>query len=230
MSGELEKAILMNTVSGEDVAVLFNPTEYAMERSTTFAALQIPGREAPILQFVAGDNRTLTMELFLDSREHVGPTQAPVVEAQADIRDEVQKITDLMNVQGESHAPPPLLFTWGSLTFSCVLTKVGQKYTLFLPSGIPIRARLTCTFAEFRNSDLEAREVKRETADYTKQHIVVEGDSLPSLSAKEYGAPAMWRVIAVANGIDRPRELTPGDALRIPRLPFLDRLTGRLYE
>lgn len=230
MNGEFEKATLTNTITGEAIPVLFNPSEYAIERSNSFATLPVPGREAPIIQFVAGAQRTLSMELFLDSREQIGKDDSPIVAAMSDVREQTAKLTDLMNIDGSTHAPPVLLFSWGSLTFTCVLSKVSKSFTLFLRSGIPIRAKLKCLFAEFRNADLEAREVKRETADYTKRHVVSDGDSLPALAAREYGNPAFWRVIAIANDIERPRILETGIELCLPRLPYRDRLTGRLYE
>ena len=43
---------------------------------------------------------------------------------------------------------------------------------MFSPDGIPVRALLKVTFNEYRNVDLEAKEVKRETSDYSKRHVV----------------------------------------------------------
>ena len=51
----------------------------------------------------------------------------------------------------------------------------AASFIMFLPDGIPVRARLTVTFNEYRNVDLEAKEVKRETADYSKRHVVEPG-------------------------------------------------------
>ena len=79
-------------------------------------------------------------------------------------------MTDLMNIDPTMHAPPVLLFTWGSLSFTCVLARASQRYIMFRPDGVPVRARVQVTFNEFRNADLEAKEVKRETADYTKTY------------------------------------------------------------
>ena len=92
-----------------------------------------------------------------------------------------------------------LLFTWVSLTFTCVLAEATQRFVMFLPDGTPVRARLQVTFDEFRNADLEAKEVKRETADYTK----------PTWSARarrwrrsppRVRRRALWRPIAIRNG------------------------------
>ncbi len=68
-----------------------------------------------------------------------------------------------MNIDPTTHAPPVLLFSWASLTFTCVLAKATQRFIMFLPDGSPVRARLQVSFHEFRNVDLEAKEIKRET-------------------------------------------------------------------
>jgi nucleoid-associated protein YgaU len=122
-----------------------------------------------------------------------------------------------------------LLFTWGSLAFTCVLARATQRFLMFLPDGTPVRARLNVTFNEFRNADLEAREVKRETADYSKRHVVSEGETLSMIAGREYGDPRLWRVIAIANHAQRARRLEVGLALLLPKLPFRDPDTGKVY-
>jgi nucleoid-associated protein YgaU len=43
-------------------------------------------------------------------------------------------------------------------------------------------------------------------------------DTLQSLAADEYGDPALWRPIALANSIINPRDLAAGTILTIPKL------------
>ena len=100
---------------------------------------------------------------------------------------------------------------------------------MFLPDGTPVRARLTVTFNEYRNVDLEAKEVKRETSDYSKRHVVTEGETLSAIAGVEYGDPRLWRVIAIANRLQRARRLEPGSRLLLPKLPFRDPDSGRVY-
>ena len=45
-----------------------------------------------------------------------------------------------------------------------------------------------------------------------------DGDSLPSLSHRNYGDATRWRLIAEANGIDNPLALRRGAQLTIPTL------------
>lgn len=225
----LEKAILTNTVTGTKIPVQFNPEEYTLNRDINYAQAAIPGLSAPILQFVNGNLQTLEMELFLDSYEKHKVGSTVINQAQSDVRDLVKKVTDLMSIEPSTHAPPVLLFTWGSLAFTCVLARVTQRFVMFLPDGKPVRARLNVTFNEYRNVELEAREVKRETSDYSKRHIVIQGETLSAIAAREYGDSRLWRVIAIANRLQRARKLAPGLKLLLPNLPYRDPESGKVF-
>ena len=146
----LEHATITDTISGERVSVLFNPEEYTVDRDTTFAQLPVPGLSAPVVQFLHGNAQTLEMELLVDTYE--ASSQAP---ASSDVRELTQKVVKLMDIAPSLHAPPPVIFAWGSLTFTCVLQRCVQRFILFRPDGVPVRARLQVTFSEFRNAELE---------------------------------------------------------------------------
>jgi nucleoid-associated protein YgaU len=220
----LEKARLVNCVTNDKVDVLFNPEEYTINREVNWAQAAIPGLSAPLLQFVNGAMQTLEMELLVDSREdHTG------VSAGSDVRDQTDKVMHLMDVDPTRHAPPPVMFAWGSLTFTCVLARATQRFIMFRPDGVPIRARLQVTFNEFRDIELEAKEIKRETADYSKRHTVGQDETLSGIAAAAYGNPAMWRPIALRNRIDDPRELELGAQLAIPPLPYRDPESGEVF-
>ena len=222
----LEKAILTNTVTGERVAVQFNPEEYTLNREVNYAQAAVPGLSAPLLQFVHGNLQTLELELLLDTYEaHEGPGANA---AGSDVREQVRKVTALMDIDSTTHAPPVALFTWGSLSFTCVLARTSQKFIMFRPDGVPVRARVQVTFNEFRNGDLEAKEIKRETADYSRLYVVSQGETVSAIAARVYGNAAMWRPISLHNGIDDVRSLTPGQRLLIPQLPYRDRETGEV--
>lgn len=226
----LEKATITNTVTNERLQVMFNPEEYSLNKDINYAATAIPGLSAPILQFVHGNMQTLEMELFLDTYEENREGSRVLNRAREDVRGLTGKITGLMNIDPTTHAPPVLLFTWGSLTFTCVLAKATQRFIMFLPSGIPVRARLQVTFNEFRNMDLEAKEVKRETATFSKVMVVRQGDTLSAIAWLAYGNADLWRPIALFNGVDNPRRLPVGLRLMIPPLPFRDPVTGEVYQ
>jgi nucleoid-associated protein YgaU len=101
---------------------------------------------------------------------------------------------------------------------------------MFMPDGTPVRARLTVTFNEFRNVDLEAKEIKRETADFTKFYMVSQGETLSAIAGRLYGNPKLWRPIALRNRIENPRELAMGVRLTVPQLPYRNPETGEVYQ
>lgn len=220
-----EPATLTNTITGERIPVLFNPEEYTVNRDLSYAQLAVPGLSAPVVQFVHGNAQTVELTLLLDSYE-----KSAQAAAGSDVRLLTNRVVGLMDIAASLHAPPPVIFAWGSLTFTCVVTRCVQHFILFRPDGVPLRARLDLTLSEFRNIELEAREVKRETADYSKTHLVTEGESLPAIAFASYGDATRWRPIALANAVDDPYELAVGASLAIPRLPFRDPETGRVFS
>ena len=52
-----------------------------------------------------------------------------------------------------------------------------------------------------------------------KVFIVLPGDTIDGIAAKEYGDPKAWRFIADTNNLDNPKDLRPGQALIIEELP-----------
>ena len=226
----LEKATITNTVTGEAIQVMFNPEEYTLNRENTFAQIAVPGLSAPIIQFVHGNQQSLDMELFLDTYETHKAGNRTINQAGDDVRVLARKVTDLMNIDRATHAPAVLVFTWASLSFTCVLTRATQRFVMFTPDGTPVRARLTVTFSQYSNAELEAKEIKRETADYTKVHVVRQAETLASIAHACYGNARLWRPIARRNGIGDPRALTPGLALVVPQLPYRDADTGEVFQ
>jgi LysM repeat protein len=212
----LAKARIENLHSGEAFEVLFNPEEYALSKDNNFASHNVPGLSSPILQFVHGNLRTLTMELFFDTSDEA-----------RDVREETEKVVRLATIDSELHAPPPVSVSWGSLLFTGVLSSVNQTFNRFLSDGRPVRARLNVTWSELVDPDRESREVNRQTADFSKRHVVSEGETLAEIAARYYEQPAAWRAIALENGIDDPRRaLFAGREIVIPSLPYLDPETG----
>jgi LysM repeat protein len=226
----LEKALITNSDTGQSFPVLFNPEEYTVNRDNNFAQVTVPGLRAPLLQFLNGNMQTLEMELLVDSYESHSVNGKAINAANSDVRLLTSQITGLLDINPDTHAPPVLLFTWGSLSFTCVLAKATQRFILFRQDGVPVRARLTVSFHEFTNADLEPKEVKRQTADFSKTYTVAQGDTLSGIASRLYQDPTMWRPIAMANQIDNPRALTVGQQLTVPRLPYADPSTGEVVS
>jgi LysM repeat protein len=215
----LTKANITVEYSKASIDVMFNPEEYSLNRDNNFASQAIPGLSSPLIQFAHGNLRTLDMELLFDTYEKL-----------SDVRQETEKFVHLMEIDPELHAPPILIVAWASLHFRCVLTKASQKFILFLDDGRPVRARISASFTEFIDPEHEALQVKRQTADWTKMHTVLQGETLSAIASQYYSDPTIWRPLAVSNGIDNPRQLFAGQQLTIPALPYTDPVTGEVVQ
>ncbi|MFD2114155.1 LysM peptidoglycan-binding domain-containing protein [Paenibacillus yanchengensis] len=210
MSGlALKKAMIWveSGSSNERMDVMFNPSEYSLDSSNKFSWQAVPGLSQPIAQFVNGEATSLSMELFFDTYEKG-----------TDVRKQTMKIASLLEVDKDLHAPPLCRFVWGSLQFKGVLEKVTQRYTMFLDSGLPVRATLQVTFRAVQSLVEQFKQIPRQSADRTKQRTIKQGEQLWQIAAEEYEDPALWREIATANGIENPSQLEAGMVLKIPRL------------
>lgn len=217
----LVKAQITVEHTGQKFDVFFNPEEYTINKDNNFASQAIPGLSGPLLQFVNGNMRTLEMELFFDTWD------TPELEKR-DVRELTNRITGLLTIDSELHAPPVLLVSWSSLQFRCVLARASQKFIMFTNDGTPVRARVTVTFNEFIDAEREAREINRQTSDFSKVYVVTQGQTLSGIAAILYDNALLWRPIAVANNLDDPRAIETGQSLLIPSLPFRDPETGEV--
>jgi hypothetical protein len=208
---ELQKATIKKHIpEGETIEVLFNPNQYQLTRGNQFAEVAVPGLGAPPLQFIRGNARTLSMQLFFDTYD---PVDANVTQG-SDVRQYTQQIINLLEVDSELHAPPICFFNWGSLSFVGVLERADQTFTMFRSTGIPVRATMDVSLKEVGQEQAE----RLQSADFTKRHVVRRGETLSSIAAEKYGDPALWRPIAEENGLDNPLALQTGQVLVIPAL------------
>lgn len=210
--------VLAGSGKGTVISVLFNPSEYSYDRANTYKATPLPGLGAPLLQFVNGECDQLNMELFLDDyTDPGGPTSRERAE-QEPLMTRFQALSNLLEIDRDLHAPPPVRFNWGPIEFTAVIEKLGRKFTMFHPDGTPARAILTANFREYRTLPQQIEDPRRESADKTKRRVVVGADQLWMMAAREYDDPARWIVIAQANDLDDPRDIAPGDWLIVPPL------------
>jgi nucleoid-associated protein YgaU len=100
--------------------------------------------------------------------------------------------------------------------FKCVVESVKQKFTLFSPEGIPLRATLTVELREYKTLGEQLDQLNKKSPDRTQSHVLQTGDTLSSVAGDFYKHPGDWRFIADANAIEDPRRLTAGSFLTIP--------------
>jgi nucleoid-associated protein YgaU len=209
-------------------SVPYNPTELSFEKAMQFAEITIPGLNSPLQQFVRGNAEKLTMELFCDSTDKGTGLGATSVTSQTD------QIFALARIDPDKHAPPLVSVFWSShfpgdslpanLTsqrrnsFTGVVESIRQRFTLFSPEGIPLRATINLVIREYQKLDDQLTNLKLKSTDRTHSHTVKGGDTLTALAAEEWNQPGQWRHIADANELEDPRRLKVGTFLSIPAI------------
>jgi hypothetical protein len=217
---------------GKAIDVRFNPTEYTLNKGAQIAEVTIPGLDSPILQFVRGQTETLSLDLFFDSTEYGMDDHATSVASLTD------PFYQLVKIDGKTHAPPICFFSWGSdfpgqrsyasmgdgtgsqqrHGFKCVVESVRQRFTLFSPQGVPLRATLTVSLKEYKTLSEQIAEINKQSADHSHTHAVQLGETLSQIANEVYQDSSQWRAIADQNAILDPLDLKRGTILEIPTL------------
>lgn len=216
------------TPIGAPIEAKINPTEITFSKNAQFAEVGIPGLDSPILQFVRGQTETLSFDLFFDT------TDAGMDGSVEPVTKHTDRVYELVKIDGELHAPPVVLFSWGDggfpgslidddlasqrrkQRFQCVVDSVKQRFTLFSPSGVPLRATVSVSLKEYKTLQQQAQQLNLRSPDHTRAYVYQAGERLDRLAWKFYGKASEWRRIAEANNIDDPLTIQPGAVLELP--------------
>ncbi len=213
----LAKATIQNLdrPGSQPVACMFNPKEYTFQKSNSWKEGETPAQNTSELQFSGGKPATLTMQLFFDTYAKGTDVRGEFTDAFWNLMNIDENLKDKKNKFGR---PPRVLFQWGQTwSFEAVITSMKQQFTLFLGTGIPVRATLDVTFQQVRDAkQLRAQNPTSGGDGGERIWRVQEGETLAWIAYREYGDTAKWRLIAEANHLIRVRELTPGTILVIP--------------
>lgn len=222
----LQKAKLIAVDSdGNDLATLecqFNPESLKISKTVEWHAAKAgattseaqPQANAPDMEFGGGNPAEFGLDLIFDT----------TLLGNQDVRGFTNQLLSFALMGGgapgkEDQEPPAVEFVWGEfLLFLAVIKKIEVHYTLFLPSGLPVRARAHVDFVQLMDEDGKAGSQNPTTRTAArKTHLVQHGDRLDYLAYQEYGEPGRWRTIAEANGLENPLDIQPGQRLVIPK-------------
>ncbi|MBO0868820.1 MAG: LysM peptidoglycan-binding domain-containing protein [Micromonosporaceae bacterium] len=190
------------------IPLRFNPTDYKLSKSNTFAEIGIPGLETPPIQYVRGGSDELSIEALVDTSDTLQDVRVQYV----------NRLAALMTPDSREHAPPIVRFVWGGSVFTGVMEKLDITYQLFRPDGVPLRAKLDISLKQYRSIAAQSQQNPFSSPSVEKSYVVRRGDTLASIAAALYRRPEVWRELARANGITDPRDLHPGQVLTVPRL------------
>lgn len=212
---ELQKAEIFRVDDpSKKVTCQFNPKDFSISKEVKWNRRIMSGKNVSDVEFAGGEPRNFTVDLIFDSTD-----------TGSDVRDSYKELLTMGEVEpsqknqktGKSQ-PPLCKFQWGSyLSFTGVLTKVSQNFVMFKADGTPVRAKVTVTFGETPVTVQPQNPTTHTTS--RKIWVVHEGQTLDWIAYKEYGSAAHWRHIAETNDLADPKDLQPGQVLKLVPLP-----------
>ena len=217
-----EKAILISE-KGDKFECLFNPAELTISKSNSWQAPEKKGGNTSELRFQSGQPGTMTFNIVLDTMHNELHKGEPVTK-------HTDKLFDLMKVdpalkgsdpQRNKARPPWVEFHWGALhSFKAVIERLQVKFTYFGSNGKPLRAKVDITLKQFDDREhLPLQNPTSHTPTLHTMHRVVHGETLDRIAATHYADSTRWRLIADANAVVDPLDVSAGTLLVIPEIP-----------
>jgi nucleoid-associated protein YgaU len=169
-----------------------------------------PFRNVPQATFKGGGPELLDLELFFDTTD-----------TQLDVRLMIKPIQALVYMVPLRNEPPLVMFSWGMiLSKMSFVEDLDIEYTMFRADGTPLRAEVSMTLTEYDMGWLS--NIPMNPTSYSearKTWVVTEGQTLDWIAYQEYGNAVHWRHIAQTNNLANPRDLRPGQILKLTPLP-----------
>lgn len=177
-------------------------------------------------QFVGAGTTKLAVQLYFDVTQDLGQGLPDVI----DVRKLTQRVAYFITPLGDppnnpkKFKPPITRLAWGSFQFDGIVEAMEETLELFSFEGRPLRASVTMTISQQKittftfNDAAEPPGVQRRNrpaAGTQPQTAAPQGSNLQSMAASQPGGAqgGDWQSIALANGIENPRNLPPGQLI-----------------
>ncbi len=212
--GGLQPAKIINLKTNQEVKFMFNPYEYTLSKQNTWEKKPVTGQNLPQVVFQQGGAQTLSLTLHFDTL-----AEGNDVRYYTDPLWKMMMIdTSSVNAKSGKAAPPPVAFSWGALYFKAIITSMSQKFTLFDPTGVPLRCTVDISLEQYLEVDEPAPQLTNTEAveQQPRTVTVTEGERIDNMSAQGTGDSSNYRAVAEKNNVDNPQKLKPGQTLKMP--------------
>lgn len=218
--GKLEKAELI-AYTKPDLGTVHKKVKFFVNPETITVSKETQLKEEPAAQGTTEKKYSLTYPICLTIPDIIFDTYDTRENVRTKYINDIEAMLDYIPA---THHLPVCVFNWGQFTaspkikpeYKFYITKCDVTYTLFLPDGTPVRAKVKLSLEQLKTKPEEMKNNPKESPDHAKLYTVKKGDTLQGIAQAEYEDPGEWRRIAKTNNIDDPLELRPGMKLLVP--------------
>ena len=203
--------------SSDSFEVMLNPTKYKHSYTIFYDQDQTPGQIGSVNRFQGIQPEKVNFEITIDG---TGVVNLPIPGVGSPpVKDQVKSLTAIVyRYVGNNHEPNHVRLLWGSLIFFGRLESMTVDYTLFKPSGEPLRARVEMTFRGFMSSEEKVLRANNSSPDLSHLIQFKAGDTLPMLCYRVYKDSSYYIEVARINKLSNFRDIKPGTKLHFPPL------------
>lgn len=217
--GELEKMVITGYKNGEfseetgsSFTAMINPTIYRQKQGVSYNNDKgLDGGNAP--SYKTYGEKNIQLEFILDTTGVVPNTSGKNL---PDIIKQLQNT--VYTYVGDSHQPPFIKVIWGTLSFQGRAADLDIEYTLFSPSGLPLRAKVKLQIKLYISNKTQELEKGKNSPDLSHLITVKAGDTLPGLCMQIYNSTIYCVEVARINKLTGIRCIPPGTQLLFPPL------------
>jgi hypothetical protein len=227
LSTGLKKKLTMNeckvetngtvTIVNNKFEVMLNPSSYSHKYSICYSQKKTFGQLGNDSKFSSVSPENISFSMVIDG---TGVVNLPIAGVGSpDVKTQIEQLNTIVyKYDGEDHEPNQIRLLWGSLKFFGRLESMSVEYTLFKPSGEPLRAKVNLSFTGFLSKEEAALKANKSSPDLSHIVEVKAGDTLPLLCYRVYKDSSYYTEVAKINKLIDFRHLTPGSILHFPPL------------
>lgn len=198
------------TVPASVYSFMLNPENFKDSYAINYSDVNTLGSVESARRFQSVTPRTVSFDTVIDATGVVSKIRR-VLNAEILLLKKT-----VYDYSGTTHSPPFLQIVWGTaLIFKCRLKNMNIEYTYFNSFGLPMRAKVSMTFEQWKPCNASAKNADS-SPDMTHEITVKPGDTLPVLCQDVYGDESRYMQVAESNGLNDFRNLKPGSRLVFP--------------
>ncbi len=199
--------------AGVSFTAMVNPAELTHEHSITYNTRPTLGQVGSDAKFSSINPDRLKFSIVLDGTGVVPGS------AGADVKTLLLQLNQVVYTYvSTQHEPSHVRVLWGTIIFFGRMDAMSVRYTLFKPSGDPLRARVELSFLGTMSKKEGELVSNKSSPDLSHSVLVREGDTLPLLCDRIYNDSSYYPEVARFNNLGDFRALTPGQRLHFPPL------------
>lgn len=202
---------------GRKFEVMLNPSAFGHKHSISYNRRKTFGQLGSQTKFSGVNAEMVSFDIVIDGTGVAGVDNPGGTTP--DVAAQIRQLSDVVYAyHGDEHEPNHVRLLWGSFIFFGRLTSMATEYTLFKPSGEPLRAKVSLAFAGFLSREEEKLRANRSSPDLPHRVEVKAGDTLPLLCYRIYKDCSYYLEVARVNNISDLRDVKPGTQLYFPPL------------